>query len=288
MATGSRSRRISRLNSGVNTLTVVVVDTRRSWVRIPSAPPFLGLQLAVENIISKIDWSHSMSSKGDILEGVAGVDEAGRGPMIGPLVVAGVLIPENSLSKLEASGVKDSKALTPKRRTMLAEVITGLVEKIEIHTVKAAEIDSLRGRGISLNEIEVRQFVSVLSILRPKTVFLDAADVNAERFGNTIGDRSGFAKLGCEIISEHKADSKYPIVSAASIIAKEERERLVARLHGKYGNFGSGYPSDPKSIDFIRKLVEDGKKLPPIVRKSWESVKRLQNDAETTQKTLDV
>ncbi|MHA2042944.1 MAG: ribonuclease HII [Candidatus Thorarchaeota archaeon] len=228
-----------------------------------------------------------MSSKGDILEGVAGVDEAGRGPMIGPLVVAGVLIQESELARLEASGVKDSK-LTPKRRGMLAEVITGLVDKIEIRTVTAAEIDRLRGRGTSLNEIEVQQFVSVLSTLNPKTAFLDAADVKAERFGDTIGNRSGLAALGCKIISEHKADSKYPIVSAASIIAKEERERIVTRLHQKYGDFGSGYPSDPKSIDFIRSLIKDGIKMPSIVRQSWESVRRLQDEADTTQQTLDV
>jgi ribonuclease HII len=228
-----------------------------------------------------------MSSKGDILEGVAGVDEAGRGPMIGPLVVAGVLIHEDKLSKLEASGVRDSKVLTAKRRSSLAKVITTLVDRIEIRTVTAAEIDNLRGRGTSLNEIEVQQFVSVLSELRPKTAFLDAADVIAERFGNTIGDRSGLFKRGCKIVSEHKADSKFPIVSAASIIAKEERERIVSSLHRKYGDFGSGYPSDPKSIDFLRKLIEDGTKLPSIVRKSWESVRRLQDDAETTQQTLD-
>jgi ribonuclease HII len=229
-----------------------------------------------------------MSSKGNILEGVAGVDEAGRGPMIGPLVVAGVLIQDARLPELKASGVKDSKALTPKRRGMLAKVITGLVDKIEIRTVTAAEIDGLRGRGISLNEIEVQQFASVLSILRPKTAFLDAADVKAERFGHSIGSRSGLAALGCEVISEHKADSKFPIVSAASIIAKEERERIVTGLHRKYGDFGSGYPSDSKSIDFIRKLVEQGKELPIIVRKSWESVRRIQDDAQAAQLKLDV
>jgi ribonuclease HII len=207
--------------------------------------------------------------------------------MIGPLVVAGVLVPEDVLPKLDASGVRDSKTLTPKRRGRLAEVIAGLVDKTEIRTVIASDIDSLRHRGITLNEIEVQQFVSVLSKLRPKTAYLDAADVKAERFGDTIGDRSGLAKLGCKIISEHKADSKFPIVSAASIIAKEERERIVARLHREYGDFGSGYPSDPKSIGFIRRLVEDKEELPPIVRRSWESVRRIQDNAETTQQTLD-
>ena len=229
-----------------------------------------------------------MSGKDSVLKGVAGVDEAGRGPMIGPLVVAGVLIHEDELSKLEASGVRDSKTLTSKRRGMFAERIASLVDKTEIRIVTAAEIDSFRGRGTSLNEIEVQQFVAVLSELRPKTAYLDAADVKAERFGDTIGDRSGLAALGCRIISEHKADSKFPIVSAASIVAKEERERIVASMHIEYGDFGSGYPSDPKSIDFIRNLVDTGEKLPPIVRRSWESVRRLQENAETTQETLDV
>ncbi|MFX0054065.1 MAG: ribonuclease HII [Promethearchaeota archaeon] len=229
-----------------------------------------------------------MSNKGEVLRGVAGIDEAGRGPMIGPLVVAGVLVREDKLPGLEASGVRDSKTLSPKRRGILAEVITGLVDRTEISVITAAEIDGLRGRGVSLNEIEVQQFVSVLSKLRPKTAYLDAADVKADRFGDIIGNRSGLTALGCKIISEHKADSKFPIVSAASIIAKEERERIIASLHQEYGNFGSGYPSDPTSIDFIRRLIEDGEKLPPIVRKSWESVRRLQDDAETTQKKLGV
>jgi ribonuclease HII len=235
-----------------------------------------------------MEWSQNMNNKGEVLRGVAGIDEAGRGPMIGPLVVAGVLVREDELSRLEASGVRDSKTLSPKRRAILADVIAGLVDKTEIRVVTAAEIDGLRRRGVSLNEIEVQQFVSVLSTLRPKTAYLDAADVKADRFGAIIGDRSELATLGCKIISEHKADSKFPIVSAASIIAKEERERIIAGLHQEYGDFGSGYPSDPKSIDFIRRLIEDGEKLPPIVRKSWESVKRLQDDSETTQQTLDV
>lgn len=229
-----------------------------------------------------------MSNKGKALRGVAGIDEAGRGPMIGPLVVAGILVREDELPRLEASGARDSKTLSPKRRGILAEVIAGLVDRTEIRVMTAAEIDSLRGRGVSLNEIEVQQFVSVLAKLRPKIAYLDAADVKADRFGGIIGDRSGLAALGCKIVSKHKADSKFPIVSAASIIAKEERERIVANLHHEYGDFGSGYPSDPKSIDFIRRLIEDGERLPPIVRRSWESVKRLQDDAETTQKTLDV
>ena len=126
-----------------------------------------------------------------------------------------------------------------------------------------------------------------MATLRPKTAYLDAADVNAKRFGESIGARSGLTALGCEIISEHKADSKYPIVSAASIIAKEERERIISELHLKYEDFGSGYPTDPKSKEYIRKMVMTGSELPPIIRRSWESVRKVLNDAKATQQTLE-
>ena len=228
-----------------------------------------------------------MGTKKPQLEGVAGIDEAGRGPMIGPLVVAGVLIRHVELSRLNTSGVRDSKVLTPKRRSQLAALVEEIADRIEIRTVTAADIDNLRARGVTLNEIEVQQFVSVLTALSPKTAYLDAADVKAERFGDTIGNRSGLASSGCEIISEHKADAKYPIVSAASIIAKEERERIIRELHLEFGDFGSGYPTDPKSIEYIRELVSAGSELPPIIRKSWESVRRVLNDARTTQQTLE-
>jgi ribonuclease HII len=84
------------------------------------------------------------------------------------------------------------------------------------------------------------------------------------------------------IVSEHKADSKYPIVSAASIIAKVQRDQAIARLHSRYGDFGSGYPSDLKTIGFVRNLVSSRKKLPPIIRHSWDSVRRIQEEVEQT------
>ena len=99
-----------------------------------------------------------MGTKKVRLEGVAGVDEAGRGPMIGTLVVAGVLIRHEELSHLDTSGVKDSKVLTPKRRSQLAALVEDVADKIEIRTVTAAGIDDLRARGVTLNEIEVQQF----------------------------------------------------------------------------------------------------------------------------------
>ncbi|MFX1265293.1 MAG: ribonuclease HII [Promethearchaeota archaeon] len=224
-------------------------------------------------------------SKG--LQGTAGVDEAGRGPMIGPLVVCGVLLDEDALPSLVRLNVRDSKVLAPKRRKKLATSVRKIAKKVEIRSVTASEIDRLRRRGISLNEIEIEQFVSVLKELRPEVAYLDAADVKADRFGDVIGERSELSAKGCRIVSEHKADSKYPIVSAASIIAKDERERVIAELHHVYGDFGSGYPNDPKSVRFVQDLVKQGSSLPPIIRRSWESVRRVLDEAESVQSRLD-
>jgi ribonuclease HII len=218
------------------------------------------------------------------LYGIAGIDEAGRGPMIGPLVICGVLVEPHKLPELNKIGARDSKTLSPSRRQTLSQKIRGLAVKAEIRLVSAADIDRLRKRT-TLNEIEVAEFVSVVKELLPQEVYVDAADVNAERFGNKIGDQSNIAAMGALIISEHKADSKYPIVSAASIIAKVERDRIIKEMHQEYGDFGSGYPSDPKTINFVRGLLEEGITLPPIIRKSWDSVRKIRESTE--QSTLD-
>ena len=138
-----------------------------------------------------------------------------------------------------------------------------------------------------MNEIEVAEFVAIAKVLSPQEVYLDAADVKADRFGEKVGNLSGLASKGAVIISEHKADSKYPVVSAASILAKVERDRVIAEYHKKYGDFGSGYPSDPKTVDFVTNLVKNNQKLPPIVRRSWDSVRKIIESESTEQSTLE-
>ena len=229
-----------------------------------------------------------MTSRKTSLHGIAGIDEAGRGPMIGPLVVCGVLLENGIVEKLHNFGVKDSKTLTPKKRESLTAEIKKLASEIEVQSISAYQIDQSRRRGITLNEIEVDLFSVVVKKLRPEIVYLDAADVIAERFGENIGERSGLLKEGCRFISEHKADAKYTVVAAASIIAKTKRDSVIENYHEIYGDFGSGYPSDPKTVEFVRSLVIKGEKLPDIVRRSWESVSVILDEADSTQMELDL
>ncbi len=227
-----------------------------------------------------------MTNEGTSLRGIAGIDEAGRGPMVGPMVICGILVDSDKLHELVEIGAKDSKILTHKRRLILKEKIEKVAAKIEIRTVSAADIDRLRKRT-TLNEIEVEEFASIAKALNPQEIYLDAADVIAERFGIKIGKLSGIDAKGAIIVSEHKADSKYPIVSAASIIAKVERDHAIENFHKKYGDFGSGYPNDPKTVKFVRNLIRSGEKLPPIIRKSWKSVTRMIDEESTDQTKLD-
>ena len=217
---------------------------------------------------------------------IAGVDEAGRGCVIGPLVVAGVMVKAEVLPILTELGVKDSKLLTPKKRELLYPAILQLTEKC--HTIKVLpnEIDKVvesARRLHKLNRLEAQTMAQVIEALKPDEVYVDAADTVERRFGHHIQE---CLKIKTRIVSQHKADSIYPVVSAASIIAKVERDREIADLKVKYGDFGSGYLTDKKTMAFLRELMEKNDEYPSFVRKSWKPAKKAKSEKGTTQKTL--
>ncbi|MFZ2070665.1 MAG: ribonuclease HII [Halobacteriota archaeon] len=201
-----------------------------------------------------------------------GVDEAGKGPVIGSLFVAGVL----NFDGLEKIGVKDSKQLSPSRREYLAELIE---DATEVHVVEmtASEIDGSRTRQ-SLNVTMVDLFSAVIEWFEPDRAFVDAADVNQERFAANIRlNYNRRVKKEIDIISEWKADVKYPIVGAASIVAKVHRDMSIRQLAREIdAEIGSGYPSDPKTIQFLSGLFkEKGANIPPYIRRSWKTVEKV-------------
>ncbi len=198
---------------------------------------------------------------------IAGVDEAGRGPVIGPMVVAGVLVKEGVLRDLLAMGVKDSKKLTPKKRESLIVDILRIAESHQVEVIPASNIDD-RSEARNLNRIEASAMAKILDGLRPDRAQVGSADVYPERFRTMI-----LAEMTrpVEIDSAHHAEDLFPAVAAASIIAKVRRDEAVASLRLEYGDFGSGYPSDPKTKCFIRDWYEREESFPPIVRKSWKT-----------------
>jgi len=217
---------------------------------------------------------------------VAGVDDAGRGAVIGPLVIAGVLLKEEDLPKLKELGVKDSKLLSPHRREVLAVEIRKIVQKHSVLKLQPREIDAVveSGRKLhKLNWLEAQTMARVIETLEPDKVYVDASDVLEERFKQQIQECLPFR---IEIISEHKADRNYVAVSAASIIAKVERDREIAELAKVYGDFGSGYPSDPRTMNFLKQLMEKAEEYPEFIRRSWKPAKKVKDGKGSHQTKL--
>ncbi len=207
-----------------------------------------------------------------------------RGPVIGPLVVAGVTLPSDK--RLIELRVKDSKKVSPVRRVRLAEKIKIMAINYELVVIPAKDIDDMR-KVMTLNEIEVNAFSRVIKKLKPDICYVDSADVNEERFKNDILSNLSFKP---EIISKHKADDIYPIVGAASILAKtrrdEEVEKIAKKLEMKLNlPLGSGYPADPLTQKFLKAWYEKYGKLPSNIRKSWKTTQNLIKQANT--KRLD-
>ncbi len=197
---------------------------------------------------------------------IAGIDEAGRGAVCGPLVIAGVVTDARGEQLLRKMGVKDSKLLSPKRREALAEAIEKTVKDIVVVQVGPCKIDSHRRGGMSLNKIEGVKMAEVASFLEPHRVYVDCPDTNIPKFRGFL---SKMIKHEPELILEHKADYRYPVVAAASIIAKVQRDQEMLKLCEEHGDMGSGYPSDPVTKHWLENWIALNKQFPDFVRRSW-------------------
>lgn len=217
---------------------------------------------------------------------VAGVDEAGRGCVIGPLVIAGCLIKENDISQLVKIGVKDSKKLSVKKREDIVLKIKKIIEKYEIIKLLPNQIDKVVESNIKyhkLNRLEAKTMAFIIDKLKPNIAYIDAADVSENRFKQYI---TNYLSIKSKIITKHKADITFPVVSAASIIAKVKRDQEINELKKKYGDFGSGYLSDEKTIIFLKEWIKKNNDYPSCVRKSWKPAKKIKNEKGTIQTKL--
>jgi ribonuclease HII len=200
---------------------------------------------------------------------VCGIDDAGRGPMLGPLVIAGISLEKKNIKKLSALGVKDSKKLTPKTREHLYKKIIKIVDNYYIAKISPRSIDASVKKHC-LNGLEAKYMAKVVSKLNPDVSYVDSCDVNPTRFGKEISNLSDNHKIK----SYHRADSRFVVVSAASILAKVTRDRAIMKLR-KDHNLGSGYPSDSVTVKFVTKFYKKNHQMPSFVRKSWKPVQRI-------------
>ena len=202
---------------------------------------------------------------------ILGIDEAGRGCVLGPLTVGAYLAENVSDERLIAAGAADSKALSIKKRLLAREALTELGVP-HLHLISAVEID----RG-NLNTLEEHAIVTLVLSTRPDTVIIDALGhpstlpATLERLKHAVGPTGHHIQW----LIEPKADRTYPIVGAASIFAKTERDGVIESLKAQYGDFGSGYPSDPKTKRWLSDWNASKQDWPPFVRTRWGTVRNL-------------
>ena len=210
---------------------------------------------------------------------ICGIDEAGRGPVIGPMVLCGFCIEERDEHKLRDLGAKDSKLLSPKKREELFSILKKTAIRYEVVILSPKEIDyALNDPILNLNWLEAIASAKIVNKLTPDKLIIDLPSNNKNAYVNYL---KRLLNKEPTIVAEHKADTNYPSVSAASIIAKVTRDKEIEKIKKKVGiDFGSGYPSDPKTIDFLKKNFN---KYPEIFRKTWACFKKL-NTKETQAK----
>ncbi|MEM4271982.1 MAG: ribonuclease HII [Candidatus Bilamarchaeaceae archaeon] len=196
---------------------------------------------------------------------ISGADEAGRGPVIGPLVICLATIDVAQEKELVELGVDDSKKLSPSTRKELFPKIEKLCE-YQLRVLSASELNERMAKE-SLNEIEARAIGELASSVSGR-IYVDLP----EKYPNGFLRKAGL--LGRDVIAEHKADSKYPIVGAASILAKVTRDRIVAELAAEVGEIGSGYPADERTINALRD-PKMRKKLKGHIREKWSTLERV-------------
>ena len=221
------------------------------------------------------------------MEFIIGIDDAGRGPVIGPMVLAGVLIEKKDEKKLFDWGVKDSKKLTPIKRDEIGKKIRKNFAFC-VEMASADEIDSRNKAGVNLNKVEAIKAARIVNnLLKDKTekvkIIVDCPSTNIKAWKNYLITHIE-KKSQIEWVVEHKADSNYLACAAASIIAKTTRDSEIDNLKKDLNmDFGSGYCSDPVTCKFLednlKEMVEKG-----IVRKSWDTYDKVK--AKKEQKKL--
>jgi ribonuclease HII len=202
---------------------------------------------------------------------VLGIDEAGRGSLVGPLVVGGFLMDAARIPELAALGVRDSKRLSAARREAIFAELPRIGTALTVRLPPSA-VDRAVALG-QLNELELAAFAKLVRESRPDVAYADACDPVAERFGRRLLEASGSAG---RVHACHKADRDLLVVGAASIVAKVHRDRAIARLRRRLGDgLGSGYPSDARTIDFVRATLATGVAPPSWLRVSWATMERV-------------
>jgi ribonuclease HII len=187
--------------------------------------------------------------------------------LLGPIIVAGVCVTKKSIPEMVEKGIKDSKLLSPKKRQVLFGHVVSVAESICVCRINIEEIDFHVFRN-NLNLLEAEAMAITIRNMKSDKTYVDSCDVNPSRYQRTI--KSFLKQNNTKLVSLHHADRLSVVVSGASIIAKVIRDSEISKIRIKYGDVGSGYPSDKKTIKFVKEWFRQKNQIPPFARKSWK------------------
>ena len=213
-----------------------------------------------------------------------GLDEAGRGCIIGDLVVGAFWIPESQLQALKDTGATDSKKLSVKKRQRILKILPDIGEQNRVH-ITPQQIDN----G-NLNQLEELAFIELISGVQPDVIYIDApthpSGIPAveRRLKQALIARNAYTENTLPtFIIEPKADLNYPVVSAASIVAKVHRDLGLEQTPA----LGSGYPSDPKTRSWLKEIIRSKQSFPPCVRQRWGTIDNLKREVAQEQLSIE-
>lgn len=209
---------------------------------------------------------------------ICGIDENGRGAVIGPLIITGVIIEKNDINKLKEIGVRDSKQLSKEKREKLYEKIEEIAKEIIVLRVFPEKIDKLRKNGVSLNEIEAMKTGEIINYSNADVYYIDSLTTKPEKYKEKIlkyVSREPVPRL----IVKNYLDETNPVVSAASIIGKVERDKEIDKI-ARIENLetGVGYPHDEKTREFLKRIYKKYHGYPNYVRKTWITAKEIKKE----------
>lgn len=225
-----------------------------------------------------------------------GIDEAGRGPVLGPMVYGISYAPLSEKQLLVDLGCADSKSLTEEKRDEIFDDICKHQDKIgwaiDVISPNTISVSMQRRSKISLNEI------SMLSAIGLARKAIDSGARITEIYVDTVGKPEKYqARLqplfpGVKIVVAKKADATFPIVSAASICAKVSRDHALRGWKFREGpvdkNFGSGYPADPVTKKWLTENIHPVFGFPMLVRFSWSTAESILESKAATVEWEDV
>lgn len=208
---------------------------------------------------------------------VCGIDEAGRGSVVGPLVVGGIAIEESDIPKLREIGAKDSKLLSHKQRLEIFRKMKKLPLKFMTAQIEPREIDARNVMGTNINQLEAIRMAEIINNLKPDRAIIDSPTHATLKFKNFL---SQYLTHEPELVVSNYADERYVVVGAASIVAKLRRDSEMSKISKTVGrDLGIGYPTDPKTMAFVREVLYSGNpKFRKYIRYSWESCARIKDE----------